>query len=251
MNKIRLAAGMLAMCSMGAALPVMAQAAASDWTFTGNAGVHSDYRFRGISQTYEKPAFQGGFDVAHSSGFYLGNWNSNIDSEFFAGANLEMDFYGGYKGTAAGLGYDVGVLTYVYPGSKPKIDNTEIYVGSGFGPVSLKFFYPVTDFFGFDDSDGSWYLDASYAYDLGSGFGLVAHVGYQKLKGDARVTETNSTALRSSIVDYKFGVTYGLGGFVLGLSYIDTNRNLSFTRNDGRSKTISDGAAVLSLTKAF
>ena len=72
----------------------------SDWTITGNAGVFSDYRFRGISQTDKKPAFQGGFDIGHASGFYVGNWNSNIDSALYNGASLEMDFYGGYKMTA-------------------------------------------------------------------------------------------------------------------------------------------------------
>ena len=49
-----------------------------DWTFTGNVGLFSQYVFRGISQTNEKPAVQGGFDVAHKSGFYAGTWASNI-----------------------------------------------------------------------------------------------------------------------------------------------------------------------------
>src|SRR5688500_17951677 len=90
----------LAALTVQAQTPAAAPAAPEpqpDWTFTGNAGIFSDYRFRGISQTNRKPAFQGGFDVAHASGFYAGNWNSNVDSAFYNGANLEMDFYGGYK----------------------------------------------------------------------------------------------------------------------------------------------------------
>ena len=47
-------------------------AAPSDHTFTGNAGLFSQYRFRGIMQTFGKPAIQGGFDYSHSSGFYAG-----------------------------------------------------------------------------------------------------------------------------------------------------------------------------------
>src|SRR2546426_6418696 len=57
-----------------------AQAAAPS-PLTGNMTLVTDYRFRGISQTLGKPAFQGGFDYAHASGFYLGNWNSNVRSE--------------------------------------------------------------------------------------------------------------------------------------------------------------------------
>ena len=61
------------------AAPAAEAAPASDHTFTGNAGLFSEYRFRGIAQTFAKPAFQGGFDYSHSSGFYVGNWNSNVN----------------------------------------------------------------------------------------------------------------------------------------------------------------------------
>src|SRR5436190_23394722 len=102
-----------------------------DWTFTGNVGLFSQYVFRGISQTNEKPAVQGGFDVAHKSGFYAGTWASNISwvSDGYAippnpppapSASIEWDFYGGYKGSLPmDFGYDLGVLYYDYPGSYP------------------------------------------------------------------------------------------------------------------------------------
>src|SRR2546429_6197344 len=65
---------------------------------TGNITLISDYRFRGISQTFDKPAIQGGFDYAHASGLYAGNWNSNVSQGAgFPGGNIEMDFYGGFK----------------------------------------------------------------------------------------------------------------------------------------------------------
>ena len=65
---------------------------------TGNLAIVSDYRFRGISQSYRLPAVQGGIDYAHSSGFYLGNWNSSVSgNQYPNGASLEMDFYGGFK----------------------------------------------------------------------------------------------------------------------------------------------------------
>ncbi|MFN5792864.1 MAG: TorF family putative porin, partial [Burkholderiales bacterium] len=56
-------------------LPALAQdkkAPEPDYTITGNFGLFSDYRFRGISQTDKKMAAQGGFDFAHKSGVYLG-----------------------------------------------------------------------------------------------------------------------------------------------------------------------------------
>jgi uncharacterized protein (TIGR02001 family) len=55
-----------------------AQTAAPESTLSFNAGVVSDYRYRGISQSRLKPAVQGGFDYADKSGFYVGAWGSSI-----------------------------------------------------------------------------------------------------------------------------------------------------------------------------
>ncbi len=113
---------------------------------TGNATLASDYRFRGISQTFGGPAFQGGGDYSHASGFYLGNWNSNVSGLSYPnGAGLEMDFYGGVKKSFGDLTLDVGTLYYYYhdaralstdattgalTGANRKLDNHELYVGA-------------------------------------------------------------------------------------------------------------------------
>jgi uncharacterized protein (TIGR02001 family) len=87
--------------AVAAALLVPGLAAAQAASpITGNMSLVSDYRFRGLTQTFEEPALQGGFDYAHPSGIYIGNWNSSISDNFYAGSPLEMDFYGGYKGSA-------------------------------------------------------------------------------------------------------------------------------------------------------
>ena len=235
-----------------------AAAPAPDWTLTGNVSLGSDYRFRGISQTDKRPAISGGFDVAHSSGFYIGNWNSNIDADFFQGANIEMDFYGGYKGSIADIGYDLGAIYYYYPGSgragQTKVKNTELYVGASYGPVSAKFYYPLSDFFnaeqifGGGNAGGSYYVDLSGAYDLGGGFGVNAHVGYQKLKGAARVTEIGKVALEDSLIDWKVGFTYAFSNGVVGaVSYIDTDRELA----GATGRKISNGTGVVSISKTF
>ena len=95
-----------------------AAAPASPHTITGNAGLFTSYRFRGIDQTFGKPALQGGVDYSHSSGFYAGNWNSNVNQGAgYPGGNLEMDFYGGWKGSWGDWGLDVGGIYYYYPGT--------------------------------------------------------------------------------------------------------------------------------------
>jgi uncharacterized protein (TIGR02001 family) len=240
-----------------ATLPAVAQTPAPepDFTFTGNAGLFSDYRFRGVSQTNGKPAFQGGFDFAHKSGFYLGNWNSNVDAGMYNGANLEMDFYGGFKGSVDSFSYDVGALYYYYPGSgllgTPKIDNTELYIAGGWGPLSLKYSYATSDFFGVPDTKGAYYLDGTVTYPLTKELSLVGHVGYQGgLKNGARITELDGS-VQTSITDWKLGVTYDLSGWVVGASYIDTNRSFTLGAAAATNKDIAKGTLVVSLTKSF
>jgi uncharacterized protein (TIGR02001 family) len=236
--------------SVAAALLVPGLAAAqSSSPVAGNLSLVSDYRFRGLSQTFEEPALQGGFDYSHASGIYLGNWNSSISDSLFAGAPLEMDFYGGYKGSAGDIGYDIGLLYYYYPGSNAgggigTIDNLEIYAGVSWKWLSAKYFYAVSDFFGAPNSDGSSYIDISASYDLGGGWTLSGHVGSQKVKN---VTDGDYT-------DYKIGISKDVAGWVFGAAFIDTDAKASaytFTNAAGTTKNIGDSTVVLSISKTF
>ncbi|HEX4235573.1 MAG TPA: TorF family putative porin [Caldimonas sp.] len=233
-----------------------AEAPKSDWSISGNAGLFSDYRFRGVSQTNRKPAFQGGFDIAHASGFYVGNWNSNVDSAFYNGANIEMDFYGGFKYPVGPVTLDGGVYYYYYPGSGDvagsfKINNTELYIGASYQTYSIKYSYAVSDFFGIDDSKGSWYLEANGTYDLGNGFGLVGHLGYQALKKNARFTEIGGTTLVDNVTDWKIGATYDWNSWVFGAAYVSTNRDFTAGTAAISNRNISSSTVVVSVTKTF
>lgn len=238
-----LAAGvLLAATSLGA----LAQGAAKPWSVSGNVGLFSEYRFRGISQTDRDPALQGGLDLVHASGLYLGNWNSNVDSAFYNGANLEMDFYGGYKKSFGGVGLDVGLIHYYYPGSGKgrtvRIKNTEAFVGATWGPVGLKYYHSIGDFFSVPNSDNSGYVDLSFTHDLGGGFGLNAHVGHQRVRNQPRAT--------GRITDWKVGATYDWSGYVLGAAYVDTNRDgVFFGPQSG--KDLGKATLLLSVGRTF
>ena len=172
MKKALVAAAVAAACS--APLLALAQAPAAkaepEFTISGNLTIGSDYRFRGFSQTDYQPTIQGGVDFAHKSGFYLGNWNSNVSSTLYNGAPIEMDFYGGYKHSFGDFGLDVGVIYYYYPGTgeyNPDFEakNFEAYIGGSWGPASVKYYYAFTDFFGVKapgyNTKGSQYVDIS------------------------------------------------------------------------------------------
>ena len=249
-------AGLAPIGAMAQTAPAAAAKPEPEFTFTGNAGLFSDYRYRGYSQTDYRPAFQGGFDFAHKSGFYLGNWNSNVSSVLFNGASLEMDFYGGYKTTFGDFGLDVGVLYYYYPGtgkyvSGYKPDFFEGYIGGTWGPLSLKYFYGFTDYFDLKapgvDTKGSQYLDFSAAWPLDGGWAIQGHAGWQKINHGQQVGLIDDTYF-----DYKLGVTYDIAGsgWLAGLAVVGTNEKKLFLKSD-----LSEGAGktgvVVSLTKTF
>ena len=239
--------------SLGTVTVALAEEAKSDWTITGNAGLFSDYRFRGYSQTGFQPAFQGGFDVAHASGFYVGHWNSNVESGLYRGASLEMDFYGGYKYALGPVTVDAGLLHYHYPSSKKdgqkQAKQTEIYLGAAYDIFTAKFSYGLTNFFGLGDgtstnTKGNYYLDLGVAKDLGNGWGVNAHYGYQYVKNgkDAGLVADNAS-------DYRIGATKDLSGWVVGASLVGTSKKdfaLTASGKDG-GKT----GLVLSLSKTF
>jgi uncharacterized protein (TIGR02001 family) len=268
MKKALLAASVAAVC----ALPVTAMAqtpapapaakAEPDYTLTANVGLFSDYRFRGFTQTDYQPAIQGGFDFAHKSGFYLGNWNSNVSSALYNGAPIEMDFYGGYKHAFGAFGLDVGVLYYYYPGTgeyNPAFEakNFEAYIGGSWGPLSVKYFYSFTDFFGLSSSaigipgdintKGSQYVDFSFSYPFeGTGFGVNAHAGYQNVKNYEQLGGP-----KNSVWDYKVGGTYEWSGFVFGLAWVGTSEKKFFYTAENPPEGAGKSSVLAYVTKTF
>ena len=161
---------------------------ASDFSFSANVGIYSDYIFRGYTQTQNNPALQGGMDVEHSSGFYAGTWASNVEWTTAGGTmnenSLEVDVYGGYALELAGVGVDVGVLQYLYPGDQSDTvadaNATELYVAisKSFGPVgvALKNSTVVSDeAWGFYDMQGENYTELNVDFPVGP-LALSVHV---------------------------------------------------------------------------
>ncbi|MFZ2652631.1 MAG: TorF family putative porin [Burkholderiaceae bacterium] len=255
MKKITFILSTLAACAMSASAQAQSS---SDWTITGNAGLFSDYRFRGFTQTAYKPAYQGGFDVAHSSGFYVGNWNSNVEQALFRGASLELDFYGGYKMSLGNIGLDFGGLYYYYPtkantAGLGQAKQGELYVGASYSIFTAKFSYGATNFFGLGDGTTTdtkvnYYLDLGAGYDLGGAWGMNGHYGYQHIP-NGKSAPIGLTA--DNVSDYKIGVTKDLSGWVASASLIGTSRKNLFTTGASAPEGGGKSSLVLGLGKSF
>ena len=211
---------LLLLAVVGATVPVVSFAAdeAPAVSVSVNAGVVSDYRYRGISQSRLKPAVQGGVDYAFANGFYIGAWASSIKwiKDAGGGANAEVDLYGGYKTELAkDLTIDVGVLRYQYPSADLSVspNTTEVYGALTYGPATLKYSHSVTNLFGFADTKGSGYIDLSASFDVGGGVMLAPHVGYQKVKGISLASYT----------DYSLTVSKDFSGLLLSAAVVGTD----------------------------
>ena len=97
--------------------PAAAAEAASP--VTGNMAFVSNYVFRGLTQSWAKPAVQAGLDYVHPSGFYLGTWGSSVSDKEYNNASMEWDFYAGYNGKINDdMGWGVGAIQIWYPGGQ-------------------------------------------------------------------------------------------------------------------------------------
>ena len=220
---------------------------------SGNAALTSDYVFRGVSQTHRDPALSAGIEGVAQNGFYVGAWGSNISwlSDLSTSAapissSLELDVYGGYRGTLGdALSFDIGAITYWYPGDFPAgfndADTTELYFGVGYGIFTAKYSYALTDLFGYTDSDGSGYLDLSANWGFAENWTLNLHAGKQWIQGNDAYEYS----------DWKLGATRSFGnGWSLAGAWLDTNADDALYTNP-QGTQIADATAVLTFTKTF
>jgi uncharacterized protein (TIGR02001 family) len=227
---------------LAAAALALAGGAAQADGISANLSLVSKYKYRGQDQSDGTkaflPAVQGGFDYA-LEGFYVGNWNSSVGF----GHGTEMDFYGGYKGEAAGFGYDVGVLQYYYPGSDAShLNTTELYIAGTWAFLTAKYSHTVSSkYFGIEEGQNTGYFDLSANYAVAEKLTLNGHVG-------ATVYSNKAQDLAGSLPNYwdwKLGATYDLGnGFsVAGAAVGATEKDFYGDINKTR--------LVVSLTKAM
>ena len=228
-NKLKMAVMGALMVPM---MPAIAEEHSSEWGVSGNVGLFSDYVFRGYTQTVNEPALQGGFDVEHSSGFYAGVWSSNVSWTEEGGAmnhnSIEVDVYAGFAGSFgdSGLGWDVGVLQFFYPGddieTAAEADATEVYVSFGydFGAFSAALTnYTVVsnDAWAFSDMDGENYTHLGVDVPVGDALTSSVGVGHQTF-GDSTYDYT----------DWKLNAEYALNDtYAVGAFYTDTNMSES------------------------
>jgi uncharacterized protein (TIGR02001 family) len=241
-------------------------------TITPNIGIVSDYLFRGISQNNKQAALQGGIDIAFKEGFYVGTWASQV-SKWTAGPNgngYELDLYGGYKTEVSGVGVDVGVIAYNYPGSKSGSETStnylantqEAYIGLTYGPATFKTNYVLGKHYFASTLDantsakGTIYYDLTLAQEIAPKLTASVHAGYTDYKESASYYTGSG---KFSYSDYNVGLTYDYEGFLLGAKYYFNNTkggteayaNAASSAGGNGKANLYKNTLVFSVLKAF
>lgn len=203
---------------------------------SANAGMMSEYIWRGISQGASASAYAGlDYEIA---GFYVGTWTAQ------SATGLEYDLYAGWgMETESGISFSVGVTDYEYTYNS----NAQLELNLGLGMAGFALDLAMgenSDLNGdgittpIDDAD---YVFASVSWS-GEVFGALA--GYY----DADVSDTD-------IADYSYHYfEVSAGGEVAGL---DTALTLGWTSSDdllnaaGGTQGTDDGYIVLDVSKSF
>ena len=243
----RLVLGLLVAAAGGAAL---AQGQEPQSSLSFNVGVTTDYRFRGMAQTSTNPALQAGVDYAHKSGAYVGAWTSNVSwiKDYAGGTtgSLELDLYGGYKGELAkDVGFDVGLITYQYPGNDAptNANTTEMYMALSYGPATLKYSRALGNFIANPSSSGSAYLDLSASFEVAKGVTLTPHIGRQ--------TVANVANDAGDVTDLSLTLTHDYGnGLAVSLAASTTNGNRTFY-TDSNGKFLGNNVVTLGVKYTF
>lgn len=250
-------------------------------TVSGSATIASDYRFRGVSQSDQEMAVQGGITIAHESGLYAGVWASNLAGwGTFGGANMELDLIGGYRLPVGGGTLDVGLTWYMYPGGADKTDFAEPYAkltGTA-GPATLT---AGVAYAPKQQALGKWYATGADAaagtytspgakddnlYLWGDGalaiagtpFTAKAHVGHSWGQ-DGLAPNATAVSPTGSYWDWSLGADATWRNLTFNVSYVDTDISdrdaaylrPSFSKGQDGTGNIAGGTVVASLTAAF
>ena len=170
---------------------------------TANAGIFSNYIWRGVTQTDDSAAGQGGIDWGHDSGVYVGTWVSTLG----AGGGNEIDVYAGFAGEAGSFGYDLGVITYQYPIDPSGFNFTEVYASGSIVGITAGLAYTVDKASQLSDptGDNDLYLHASYDFS-------ASDIDYSIYVGDYSFDADVAAGAQSP--DYThYGASIGKDGF--------------------------------------
>ncbi len=237
----------------------------------------SDYIWRGQSQTWGKPALQVGVEAAHHSGAYAGVWTSNVSPQWVPGAQLETDWYAGYRNKFkdSEVGYDLNFQYAYFPGgnfnrtgfnlpsSSP--NTAEVYAAINYRWLTLKTGRVLSKFYGWNtvnsgpggfagdanagvtgDTNGSYFIEANASQEIAEGWNAIGQFGHQTIR--------NSRGLNWSY--YKIGISKTVDKWVASVACTASSepaayKNFLGLTNNGSAYSLAKTKVLLSVARNF
>lgn len=239
---------------------------------TGNVALASDYMFRGLTQSWGRPAIQGGADYTNPNGFAAGFWGSSISERSYPGGAMELDLYASYgQAIDSDWSWRAGIYGYVYPGANldqaglasRSLNTVEANVALSWKQVTLKYNHSLTDYFGVDteqgyrgDSKGTGYLQLDAAFPLSEAWSLALHAGH------TRYTTTLVTPLASGARDpsysdvgatlkYQMAAHWSLSAGLTHATNADFYRRTASFLNAGDSRDVGGSRGFVMLQGSY
>lgn len=196
------------------------------WHAAFNVGAQSDYVFRGISQTDERPSGFAGVDVGYGSQWYLGAWTSNVDFSPSGDTRTsqEIDLYGGWRPTVAGITLDLGYIYYGYRhqprGLRESYAETYLRASRSLGALTLGIAaYHSPNFPGI--ARRATYVEATVSYAIDAAWSVSAAWGRQSIRH--ATVQSDGTASRFAYNTWNLGLAWAINDRTsLDLRYWDT-----------------------------
>jgi uncharacterized protein (TIGR02001 family) len=184
-------------------------------TLTFNAGVSSQYIFRGIDNNDDKATPSVGADFSHPVGdfnLYLGVYATASDYVIGEGGK-EIDYYGGIQKSFGPAMFDLGYQLLTWPNADAKADENigEFYIKLTIAPDKQPYTFGLAYYK--DDtgsvigSDATKKVDQDYkevnaTYNFGPAQGFIS---YGELAND---TKTTTVAVSKELVGVGFTLSY-------------------------------------------
>jgi uncharacterized protein (TIGR02001 family) len=192
---------------------------------SGNASLLSDYRYRGVSLSDNKPAAQLGLVYDHASGWYAGLFLSTVRFRASVDRELQTIYFAGHAWrTAAGTSFDAGISHSRSSGDQ-SYSYSELYFGFAANNLSGRLYYSPR-YFG--DRGDTLYAELNGAHLLGERVRLLAHIGVLRSSGAVY----NLYRRPDFVVDGRVGVAIDLDAFTVQLSGVAVSSNGAYPLAD-------------------
>ncbi len=172
-------------------------------SIAGNVGATTDYIWRGNTQTKGDTSLSGGIDVSFenglANGLAVGTWVGSLGRSDNDDANYEFDLYASYSFGFGGLDYELGYISYMYPGVANSIsDFADGYVSVGYGPVSLSYYILASAKDAAVEKQDGTYVSLDAEYPLIEAWTLGLHYGSEEFDTDPSDEDTAVSLSKST-----------------------------------------------------